>query len=336
MDILKYALGFMDSQIVLTAHAVGLFDLLDESPKNSDSISKKTGMPEESVSRLLTALCGLNLIAKTPEGSFENNPKAANQLVRGRPGYIGSLFTYIQKHLYPAWSRFGDTLQNGGPIWEAFEDGQIPHDRLLRNPEALGCFLEGMHTITQEAALEFIEEAPELGEIRTLADLGGASGALVLALAKAHVNLRAVVYDLPQLEPAANSLFEKNGLTERLRFQSGDFWKDDLPADMDAYSLGFILHDWGTEKGSLLLQKISNISHPGTWLIIGEYLFNDDRTGPLWVARSDLNMLVAARGRERSAIEYGAWIAKYGFHLKKVYRTSKGKSFLIARKVSND
>jgi hypothetical protein len=42
--------------------------------------------------------------------------------------------------------------------------------------------------------------------------------------------------------------------------------------------------------------------------------------------------LLAARGRERSASEYGAWSHACGFTLQQVYRASKGKCFLIARR----
>jgi hypothetical protein len=42
--------------------------------------------------------------------------------------------------------------------------------------------------------------------------------------------------------------------------------------------------------------------------------------------------LVAARGRERTAREYADWIAEFGFDLQRIYPTSWGKHFLIARR----
>jgi hypothetical protein len=64
----------------------------------------------------------------------------------------------------------------------------------------------------------------------------------------------------------------------------------------------------------------------------GEYVLNNDKTGPRFVARSDPNMLVAARGREWTAAEYGAWVHTCGFTLQGIYQTSTGKHFLIARR----
>jgi len=50
------------------------------------------------------------------------------------------------------------------------------------------------------------------------------------------------------------------------------------------------------------------------------------------VARSDLNMMVAARGRERTAREYMDWIARFGFRTERVQPTHADKQFIIARK----
>lgn len=83
--------------------------------------------------------------------------------------------------------------------------------------------------------------------------------------------------------------------------------------------------------GSILLDKIAKVSRPGGLLLVGEFLLNDDRTGPLFVARQDLNMLVAARGRERSAPEYRDWLARHGFALERIYPVSSGKNYLVAR-----
>lgn len=68
-------------------------------------------------------------------------------------------------------------------------------------------------------------------------------------------------------------------------------------------------------------------------LITGEYFAGRSVNGPRHVTRSDLNMLVAARGRERSADEYRDWIRDFGFELEHVRWTEDSRGFLIARKI---
>ncbi len=60
---------------------------------------------------------------------------------------------------------------------------------------------------------------------------------------------------------------------------------------------------------------------------------DERRTGPPVVARQDLNMLVAARGRERTADEYADWIGRFGFALERVRPTPSQTAFLIARRI---
>jgi len=141
------------------------------------------------------------------------------------------------------------------------------------------------------------------------------------------------VLDLPPVWPIAEDFFQEYRLTNRLSFQSCDFWEEPIPHGADAYGLGFILHDWDDLGGSILLSKLAEAARSGALLIVGEYLLNDDKTGPLFVARQNLNMMVAARGRERTAREYGDWIAEFGFELERIQPTSKGKHFLITRRL---
>ena len=49
------------------------------------------------------------------------------------------------------------------------------------------------------------------------------------------------------------------------------------------------------------------------------------------MVRGDLNMMVAARGQERSLEEDRSWIGRFGYELEKVYPTPGGKHYLVAR-----
>jgi predicted O-methyltransferase YrrM len=332
IDLWDCALGFMDSQILLTAEELGVFDCLDGGSRSAAEIAAATGLPEGSADRLLTALCAIGLIEKRPDRRFVNRPEAAEQLVRGRPGYIGAMFDHLRKALYPVWAHLGDALREEKPQWErAFPGQDAPTESHYSDPAALRAFMEGMHAITYRTAVELAALAPELRDVRTLVDVGGAGGAFVIGLAQALPALQGVVFDLPPVQPIAEDFFCRYGLSDRLRFHPGDFWADPLPPRADAYSLGFVLHDWDELGGSIVLDKIAQASRPGGLLLVGEFLLNDDRTGPLFVARQDLNMLVAARGRERSAPEYRQWLAKHGFSLEKIYPVSNGKNYMVAR-----
>lgn len=332
MNVWECALGFMDAQVLMTAEALGIFEALDDRPRTAAEVAAHAGLPEDSAARLLGTLCALGAVERRPPAHFVNGPEAAEQLVGGKPGYIGALLRHVREDLYPLWGHLAAALREGKPQWERAFGRESRQERTHTDPAALRAFHEGMRPITAGAAAELAAYAPELGALRRVVDIGGSSGAFLIELARAFPGLGGIVYDLPLVGPIAERHLRDAGLGGRLEFRAGDFFCDPLPAGADAYSLGFILHDWNTESGSLLLRKVADAAAPGALLIIGEYLLNDDRTGPLWVARSDLNMLVAARGRERTAGEYIEWMREFGFEYERTYLTSKGKNFLIARR----
>lgn len=333
MDIWECALGFMDAQILLAAEELGVFAALADGPLTMPDIARRTGLERDPTMRLLTALCALELLRRLPDGSYANGPEAQGQLVPGKPGYIGTMFHHLREDLYPLWHYFKETLQERRPQWErAFPDRDAPTVEMYSDPQALRAFMDGMHAITARAGREFAAAAPELRGVRRLVDVGGASGAFAIALAGAFPGMEAVIVDLPQVRPIAADHVRRSGLDGRITFHAADFFHEPLPRGADAYSLGFILHDWTTRQGSYLLGQIAEAIAPGGLLIVGEYLLNEDRTGPLFVARSDLNMLVAARGRERTAREYADWLAGHGFVVERIRPTSWGKHFIVARR----
>jgi acetylserotonin N-methyltransferase len=331
MHLWDIALGFMDAQAVLTAEELGLFNHIDGQPRTAEEVAQAIGLAVDPAERLLVLLCARGVVHRLPEGRYVNGEEASRQLVRGKPEYIGAMFHHVREDLYPLWQHLKETLVEQKSQWH-----RVSHDKsapaAATDPRALRSFMDGMHAITYEVSAEFAAHAPEMNEVHSIVDIGGASGAFLIALAEKFPHLHGTVVDLPNVRPITEEYFRQHALEGRLRFHGADFFEDPLPAGADAYSLGFILHDWDTEQGSLLLQRIAEAVRPGGLLIIAEYLLNDDKTGPLYVARANLNMMVAARGRERTAREYAEWIGRFGFELHRIQPTVKGKNFLLARK----
>lgn len=331
MDLWDCALSFMHSQMLLTAEDVGVFDCLDEAPRTAEDVAEATGLPPDSARRLLTGLCALDIVERRPDGRYVNGPEAETQLVSGKPDYIGDMFDHVREVLYPSWGNLEEVLRANGTATDGAAEDGVPSENVYDDPDSLRSFMEGMHTITYGSAKNFAAHAPELEEVDHIVDIGGASGAFLIALAEQFPHLEGVIYDLGPVRPIAEDFIRDSGLEDRISFQEGDFFNYPIPSGRDAYSLGYILHDWDEDAGSLLLSKIADAIRPGGLLIIGESLLNEERTGPLHVARNNLNMMVVARGRERTADEYRDWIGEHGFKLERIQPTDE-KDFLIARR----
>src|SRR6185369_5221290 len=117
----------------------------------------------------------------------------------------------------------------------------------------LKLFLSAMTGISMGLA-RLMAEKFDWQPYKTFVDVGTAQGALAVEVAKAHSHLSGVGYDLAQVEPIFTEYAERNGLKDRLKFQKGDFFKEELPS-ADVIVLGHILHDWDLEQKEMLLAK---------------------------------------------------------------------------------
>lgn len=329
MDIWEVVLGFMDSQLVMTAEEVGVFTLLQDGGMSSEDLAPRAGLPEDSAQRLLNGLCALGVVQKT--GSlYRNSPQAQRLLVRGNPSYVGDLFVHLREEVYPLWGNLKETLIRGGSL----KQSRIPHGSQSHgtDPFKLKSFMDGMQALTYASALEFAAASTEVKTIRRLVDVGGAGGAFLIACAECHPTMSGIVLDLPQVRPIAEANIQGRGMTHRLKFQGSDFFEDPIPDSADAFSLGFILHDWNDAQCSRLLSNVAGAARTGSYLIVSEYLLSDDKTSPRHVVRSDLNMLVSANGRERSYGEYTMMMQEHGFEPVRTHTTASLRVYMVFQK----
>jgi hypothetical protein len=105
-------------------------------------------------------------------------------------------------------------------------------------------------------------------------------------------------FDLPAARPHFEDDVASFGLHDRLRFQSGDFLADPLPA-ADVLVMGHILHDWSLEQKRTLLAHAHATLPPGGALIAFDTMIDDDRRRNAFGLLMSLNMLIETPRRLR-------------------------------------
>lgn len=229
------------------------------------------------------------------------------------------------------WAHLEDAVREGVHRWrQTFGlDGAL-FSHFFRTEQAMRDFLLGMHgfgAVTSPAVVA----AFDLGRFHTLADLGGATGHLSIAACERYPGLRAIVFDLPPVVPAAREQVGKSPARDRIEVVAGDFFADELPA-ADLFALGQILHDWTEDKIERLLRRIHDRLPAGGALLIAERLLNDDGAGPVSAVMQSLNMLVCTEGRERTPAEYETILRAAGFREVGFRRTGLPRDAVLARK----
>jgi cyclopropane fatty-acyl-phospholipid synthase-like methyltransferase len=151
-------------------------------------------------------------------------------------------------------------------------------------------------------------------------------------VARAHPHLTGGGFDLPQVQPIFDDFVAQNGLSDRLRFYPGDFFKDALPK-VDVIVMGHILHDWSLEEKRLLLAKAYEALPEGGALIVYEALIDDERKTNAFGLLMSLNMLIETPGGfDYTGADCQGWMREAGFSQTRVEHLLGPDSMVIGVK----
>lgn len=303
--------AYRRSKTMFAAVELDLFDALNSGPRTAAELAATLAANADSLARLLDACVTLGLLTREG-GRYANTPAAAAYLTSTSPQRFTGYIKYSNTAGWKLWEHLASAVREGTHRWQQAYgwDGPI-FSHFFRTEEAAHEFLMGMHGYGVLTS-PLVAEAFDLTRFRTLADLGGATGHLVIACCERYPHLKGIVFDLPAVTPLAQQIVAQSLSANRIDVVAGDFFADALPV-ADLYSLGRILHDWSEEKIDRLLAKIFAALPSGGGLLLAEKLLNDDRCGPRWAVMQDLNMLTCTEGRERTLGDYRTLLERAGF-----------------------
>jgi acetylserotonin N-methyltransferase len=304
--------AFRRSKVMFAAVSLGIFDRLAQGPAEAATLAAEVRVEVEPLERLLDTCVSLGLLRKN--GAFyANEPIASTYLCRTSERALTGYILYSNDVLFPMWAHLEDAIREGTPRWKQTfgSDGAI-FDHFFRTEEATTIFLKGMHGLGTLSSSKVVT-AFDLSGFRRLVDLGGATGHLAAAACECYPNLRAILFDLPQVIEVARAEISRSAVASpRIDLMTGDFFRDELP-EADLFALGRILHDWNEDKIRALLAKIYRRLPSGGGILIVERLLNEDKSGPTSGHMQSLNMLVCTEGKERTLSEYRALLEEAGF-----------------------
>jgi len=122
------------------------------------------------------------------------------------------------------------------------------------------------------------------------------------------------------------------GLSDRVRFQAGNFFEDELPR-ADVIIMGHILHDWDLAQKKLLLAKAFAALPKGGAVIVYDAVIDDDRRDNAFGLLMSLNMLIETTGGfDYTGADCSAWMREAGFTATRIEHLVGPDSMVIAIK----
>jgi hypothetical protein len=166
-----------------------------------------------------------------------------------------------------------------------------------------------------------LAERVPMADAKVLLDVGGGTGIYSIACLRKYPNLRAIVWDRPQVLKVAKEFADAAGVADRLELRPGDMFADPVPTGCDVMLLSNILHDWDVPECRTIVSRLAAALPKSGRLLIHDAFLNDTLDGPLPVALYSANLFCVTEGRCYSAAEYGAWLTEAGLKLGSVVPT---------------
>ena len=312
--------GYQVSQAIHVAATLGLADLLGDGTRSSDELAEATGADADALYRLLRALASVGVLNEHDDRRFALTPLGEYL----RSDTVGSLQDWAafvgRPYHWDAWGSLLHSVRTGENAFRHLH-GTGVWDFRQAHPEENAIFDQAMTSLTS-GATEALTAAYDFGRFRTIVDVGGGRGALLIALLQKHPQLHGVLFDHPTVVAGAREAVHDAGVADRCRLVGGDFF-DSVPAGGDAYVLKSVIHDWEDDESIRILRSCRAAMRDGSMLLLVELELGPPNTAP--VAKfGDLNMLVAPGGRERTSEEYAALFAAGGFRLVEATPTGTG------------
>ena len=329
-NIMQLGLGFMASKTLLSAIELGVFTQLSNGPRSAEELIESLGLHERSAHDFLDALVSLGMLDRE-NGLYQNTPQTAEFLVRGKLSYLGGMLEMANERLYPFWGSLTEGLRTGLPQNEVKTGGAGLFEALYSDPERLRLFLGAMTGLSAGAAKAIAEKFP-WKDYKTVLDVGGAQGGLLVQVALAHPHLRGQNFDLPVVQPIFDEYVADNNLSDRLTFHPGNFFEESLP-ESDVIVMGHILHDWDMDQKRMLLKKAYDALPTGGSLLIFEALIDDERRSNPFGLLMSLNMLIETPGGfDYTGRDCSQWMRETGFSATRVEHLAGPDSMVVGVK----
>ncbi|CAL1366735.1 unnamed protein product [Linum trigynum] len=356
----NYSFNYIVSMALKCAVELGVPDAISKSPEQPISLSNlAAAIPlhpskNDALRRLMRPLAHAGFFTTTSAAFLAGGEEEAEDhyslttagklLLRGGPqSPFIELFldasTMTSWGMLSAWFHYSaDAVpfkagHDGASFWECME----------KDPAQKKAFYETMVGDSKLVAGVLVSECKEVFEgVESLVDVGGGTGTMAVAIARAFPKVNCTVFDLPHV--VAGVMKEEGGGgddVENLHVVGGSMFEKIPPAD--AVLLKWILHDWDDERCLKILKccreavagdEKKKKKKNGKVIVIDMVVGNEDVVGNKELCQAqfcyDLLMFATFNGKERDEKEWRSLFMAAGFSGYKIIRSLGPRSLMEA------
>ena len=292
-----------------------IFEHLAAGPMSFEDSRRVLSLAERPATVLLTALRAFGLLRHDPTGQVELTDLARSHLIPGSDFDVSGYFALMATS--PGVVEMVERLRTNRPANSARDEAGAMFIYKAEVESAMEAE-DSARTLTLALAGRARNVAPRLAEVypldnaRLLLDVAGGTGIYSIAWLLRHPDLRAIVWDRPEVLKVAGELAASFGVADRLETVAGDMFHDPVPEGADVVLFSNVLHDWDVADCWTLISRAAASIRPGGRILVHDVFLNDALDGPIPQALYSAALFTQTEGRLYSAAEVRTWLASAG------------------------
>lgn len=159
-----------------------------------------------------------------------------------------------------------------------------------------------------------LAELWDFSSCRTLADVGGGSGGLAIAVTETCPHINATVIDLHAVTPITQRIIDEAGASDKVKVSSADVVNEPLPGSYDVAVLRNLIQVLSPDDAVKALRNVFNAIIPGGAIHIIGFTLDNSRLSPISSVGFSLTTLnIYDEGQPYTEQEHRDWLSEAGF-----------------------
>lgn len=269
-DYLLYTWKPAETETILTALELGIFDAISDGYNTAELLGKKQNYHLPTLERILTILKNTGFLTES-SGKYFVSEKYSPYILKSSSSYNGGIWLLHQQLNRELFGHLKEMVKNGSSGVNVFTD------KSTSVWESAMPFLNSLAKISAKNIVSYFKkEKLFLKDNIQILDLGCGTGVYTSSLLNENVTWQGIGIDNEKVIGIAQTKNEDLIVQDRLYFQSGDIFKDfiDVPKS-DIIILSNVMHGYNHQENVSLIKNAQNYLKDDGIILVNEFMLTD-------------------------------------------------------------
>ena len=314
--------AFRHTQLLLTAARLKIFSNVYHQPQRSEELAEILCSDLRGIRILCDALVAQGYLEKTTDNKYHCPDKSFEAFVKG--GEFSReetcLFSINQ---YQRWGKLYDSIK----IDTVDVKKEEPEKEVDVTKQTFGKALDRGAKVSAKQTADLINLTKE----KSMLDVGGGSARYIEAFGKKYPNLKLNILDHPDMLTVAKTNIEAVGLSDRVKFFSGDMFEYEFEQKFDFILLSNVIHMFSIEENLKLFKRIGAWLNQGGLIVVKDFKLEENRSAPLDSAMFAMHMYLYNSGDCYTLSQVKHFFEAANLSFEKTCDVGKSSTLIFAR-----